>query len=69
MICEMFAYYKTHGISLNEKLDRIFKEYGYYTNSLQSYEFSGSDGFNKMQIIMRKLREEQLFEINGLKNY
>ena len=29
MIAEMFAYYKTHGISLLEKLDELYKTYGY----------------------------------------
>ena len=54
MICEMFAYYKTKGISLLEKLNEIYKTYGYCLNTLHSYEFDGSSGFEKMQEIMKK---------------
>lgn len=44
MICEMFAYYKTRGISLLDKLDEIYAEYGYCLNTLDSYEFDGAAG-------------------------
>lgn len=56
MICEMFAYYKSKGISLLEKLDELYKTYGYTYNTLYSFEFDGSSGFKKMQEIMSKLR-------------
>ncbi len=56
MICEMFAYYKTRGISLLEKLNEIYKTYGYCLNTLHSYEFEGSAGFAKMQEIMKNFR-------------
>lgn len=52
MICEMFAYYKARGVSLLEKLDELWKTYGYYLNTLHSYEFPGSSGMAKMQEIM-----------------
>jgi phosphoglucomutase len=54
MIAEMFAYYKTKGISLLEKLDELYKTYGYRLNTLHSYEFDGESGFHKMQDIMKK---------------
>jgi phosphoglucomutase len=66
MICEMFAYYRTNGISLLEKLNEIYKEYGYCLNTLHSYEFDGSAGFAKMQNIMKKFRES-VTEIGNLK--
>lgn len=52
MICEMFAYYKTRGISLIEKLNTLYSTYGYCLNTLHSYEFEGSAGMAKMQSIM-----------------
>ncbi len=52
MICEMFAFYKTRRISLLEKLDEIYKTYGYCLNTLHSYEFPGSIGMQKMNEIM-----------------
>lgn len=57
MICEMFAYYKNKGISLLEKLDELYKTYGYRLNTLHSYTFEGPEGFDKMQSIMKKFRE------------
>lgn len=57
MICEMFSYYKTKGISLLEKLDEIYKEYGYCLNTLHSYEFDGAAGFTKMQEIMKEFHK------------
>lgn len=56
MICEMFSYYATQGISLLDKLDELYKTYGYCLNTLHSYEFDGSAGFFKMQSIMHSLR-------------
>ena len=52
MICEMFAFYRTRGISLIEKLNELYGTYGYCLNTLHSYEFDGSAGMRKMQAIM-----------------
>lgn len=56
LICEMFAFYKTQGISLLERLNALYREYGYCLNTLHSYEFEGSAGFEKMQNIMGAFR-------------
>lgn len=56
MICEMFSYYKTKGISLLDKLEELYQTYGYCLNTLHSYEFDGSVGFAKMQSIMQAFR-------------
>ena len=56
MIAEMFAYYKSKGISLLEKLDDIWNKYGYCLNTLHSYEFEGPEGFIKMNQIMKDVR-------------
>ena len=66
MICEMFSYYKTQGVSLLEKLEALYKTYGYCLNTLHSYEFDGSAGFAKMQSIMASFRAE-LPEFGGKK--
>lgn len=60
MICEMFAYYKTQGLSLVEVLNRLYEKYGFCLNTLHSYTFEGVEGFQKMQKIMCKLRENPL---------
>jgi phosphoglucomutase len=58
LICEMFSYYATKGISLLDKLSELFAKYGYCLNTLHSYEFEGSAGFAKMQNIMKTFHEE-----------
>lgn len=57
MVCEMFAYYKTQGISLLEKLEDLYKQYGYRLNNLHSYVFEGAAGFEKMQEIMKHFHQ------------
>ena len=64
LICEMFAWYKQQGISLLQKLNALYAEYGYCLNTLHSYEFEGAAGFEKMQQIMRSFRGN-LTEIGG----
>lgn len=66
MICEMFAYYKTHGILLLDKLDDLYRTYGYRLNTLHSYEFDGSAGFEKMQETMKKFHQG-MTELGGKK--
>ena len=66
MICEMFAYYRTREISLLDKLDEIYKSYGYCLNTLHSFEFPGSSGIQKMQGIMQGFRGG-VSEIGGMK--
>ena len=61
MIAEMFAYYKSKGISLLEKLDDIWNKYGYCLNTLHSYEFEGPEGFMKMNQIMKDVRSIRCF--------
>ena len=57
MICEMFSYYKTHGVSLLDKLAELYKTYGFCMNTLHSYEFDGAAGFAKMQGIMAEFHK------------
>ena len=56
LICEMFAFYRTRGISLLEKLNQLYAEYGTCLNTLYSYEFAGVAGFSRMKDIMATLR-------------
>ena len=56
MIVEMFVYYKRKGISLIDKLNELYKAYGYYSNYLNSYSFEGAKGFYHMQELMNNFR-------------
>ncbi|MBS6921947.1 MAG: phospho-sugar mutase [Lachnospiraceae bacterium] len=57
MICEMFAYYASQGINLPDKLQELYRMYGYRRNTLHSYTFEGAKGLRKMQEIMETFRE------------
>ena len=58
LICEMFSYYKTQGISLLDKLNQLYEKYGYCLNTLHSFEFDGSAGMAKMAEIMKRFHEK-----------
>ena len=67
LICEMAAYYKEKGISLYEKMQEIYAEHGYYLNRVESFEFKGETGMEKMAQIMETLRNDSLSSIAGYK--
>ena len=58
LICEMFAWYKAQGITLAERLEALYRQYGYCQNTLRSYTFEGAAGLAQMRQIMRGLRGE-----------
>ncbi len=67
LICEMFAYYKGKGLSLLQVLDALYKEHGYFVNTLKNYTFEGAEGFSAMQGIMGALRNSPVKEAAGRK--
>ena len=67
LICEMFCYYKTRGISLLDKLDELYKTHGYCLNTLYSYQFEGAAGFVKMKEIMKDFQTAGIQSFGGRK--
>ena len=67
LICEMAAYYRSIGSSIKQHLEEIYDKYGRYLNKIDSFEFPGLTGMDKMAGIMQKLREEPPQEIGGVK--
>lgn len=67
LICEMAAYYRSIGSSIKEELERIYATFGRYLNLVDSFEFPGLSGMDKMAGIMQRLRQEPLKEIAGYK--
>ena len=65
LICEMAAYYRSIGSSIKERLEAIYEKYGRYLNKVDSFEFPGLSGMDKMAGIMTSLREKPLTEIGG----
>ena len=67
LICEMAAYYRSIGSSLKQRMEEIYSQYGRYLNKVDSFEFPGLSGMDKMTGIMTNLRENPLTEIAGYK--
>lgn len=57
LICEMAAYYRANGSSIKQRLEEIYNEYGRYLNKIDSFEFPGLTGMDKMADIMVELRK------------
>ena len=66
LICEMAAYYRKNGSSIKQRLEEIYKKYGYYLNAVDSFSFPGLSGMDKMQKIMEDLRKNGPKEIAGI---
>ena len=67
LICEMAAYYRSVGSSIKERLEEIYAQYGRYLNKVDSFEFPGLSGMDKMAGIMSGLRQNPPREIGGYK--
>ena len=67
LICEMAAYYRSIGSSLKQRMEEIYYEYGRYLNKIDSFEFPGLSGMDRMSEIMQGLRDKPLEEIAGYK--
>ena len=67
LICEMAAYYRSIGSSIKERLEGIYAKFGRYLNRVDSFEFPGLSGMDKMAGIMASLRAKPPVEIGGCK--
>ena len=66
LVCEMAAYYKSNGKTLIDVMNEIYGKYGIYLNRVDSFEFDGAAGMQKMADIMASLRTSTFGEIGGL---
>lgn len=65
LICEMAAYYRSIGSSIKQRLEEIYAKYGRYLNKVDSFEFPGLSGMDKMAGIMESLRKNPPAQIAG----
>ena len=65
LICEMAAYYRSIGSSIKQRLEEIYAKYGRYLNKVDSFEFPGLSGMDKMAGIMEDLRKNPPAEFAG----
>jgi phosphoglucomutase len=57
---EMMCHYATKGITLQQRLDQIYQEYGYHTETVLSFSYEGSSGKAKMAAIMADFRAKRV---------
>ena len=67
IITEMASEYKKQGITLIDKLNSIYDEFGYYEHVVYSYKFTGSLGADKMKQILNNLRKNPIEDFGGIK--
>jgi phosphoglucomutase len=67
LICEMAAFYRTQGISMVQARENLYRKYGVFRHTLQSFAFEGESGMNKMSALMQQLREQAPASIGGLR--
>ena len=65
LICEMAAYYRSIGSSIKQRLEEIYAQYGRYLNKVDSFEFPGLSGMDKMAAIMDNLRQNPPSDFAG----
>lgn len=65
LICEMTAYYKTLGKTLEDVLEELYKQFGYYYSAQKSFVFEGQSGMEKISSLMSSLRLETPKEVCG----
>ena len=58
LICEMASYYKNQGKTLADVMEEIYAKYGYFLDKLDSFTLKGIDGVEKIQQIMKEMREK-----------
>lgn len=66
-LCEAAAYYMTQGKTLWDAMTDMYEKYGYYLDKVKALEFAGLDGAEKIQNMLKSLRENPPKEIGGLK--
>lgn len=56
LIAEMAAIYKSQGLTLLDAIDKIYQEYGYYSDALESFTLKGIDGQDKIRSVVDRFR-------------
>ncbi len=57
---EMMSYYAHKGITLQQRLEAIYNEYGFYTERVMSFAYEGASGSQKMGQIMESFRKKKV---------
>jgi phosphoglucomutase len=67
MFCEVAAYAKSRGQTVDELVDEIYSQFGYFAEKTSSLVFEGAEGANKIASLMKSYTTDPVREINRLK--
>src|SRR5213596_2574116 len=67
MFCEVAAYAKSRGQTVDLLLDEIYSQFGYFAEKTSSLVFEGAEGANKIASLMKSYTTNPVREINRLK--
>lgn len=59
LIAEMFAWYKSRGLTLYDGIAELYEKYGFAREGLDSFTLKGKEGLEKIQRAMEILRTEK----------
>lgn len=65
LIAEMTAYYKQHNLTLGQRLEQLYQEYGFYEEVTYSLSYNQPSGMDIIHNAMQKAREMNINEICG----
>lgn len=67
LICEAAAYYKRQGKTLIDVLEELYRQFGYYRESLASRTLKGKDGLAKITALMEGFRANPPQDVAGIR--
>ena len=67
MFCEVAAYAKSRGQTVDQLLDEIYSQFGYFAEKTSSLVFEGAEGANKIASLMKSYAADPVREIVGLR--
>ncbi len=67
MFCEVAAYAKAHGKTMDELLDDIYSEFGYFAEKNGSVVFEGAEGATKIARLIKSYATDPFPEVLGSK--
>jgi phosphoglucomutase len=65
MFCEVAAYAKSRGQTVDELLDEIFAKFGYFAEKTSSLVFEGAEGANKIARLIESYSASPFLEVLG----
>lgn len=65
-MCEAAAFYRTRGSSVWEELMKLYEEFGYYQECLESVTLKGEDGLLRIKAVMESFRNNPPKMAGGL---